>query len=98
MKESPDYFVSYPVELITKVGKISKEVQEKKLKWNLHVMRRKENYVVRRVMGMKVQGGEEVLTGWLDSVRGDIREAGLSGEEVYDRATWRRISSNIDPT
>ena len=23
---------------------------------------------------------------------------GLSGEEVYDRAAWRRLSSRIDPT
>ena len=27
---------------------------------------------------------------WLDKVRDDIKEKGLSGEEVYDRATWRR--------
>ena len=27
---------------------------------------------------------------WLDRVRGDIKEKGLSAEEVYDRATWRR--------
>ena len=54
--------------------------------------------LVRRVMGMKVQGGEEVLKGWFDNVRGDIREARLLWEEAYDRATWRRISSNIDPT
>ena len=33
----------------------------------------------------------------LDSVRDDIREKGLSGKDVYDRATLRRISS-IDPT
>ena len=30
-------------------------------------------------------------------MRDDIREKGLSVEEVYDRATWRRISSYIDP-
>ena len=26
---------------------------------------------------------------WLDRVKGDIKENGLSGEEVYDQATWR---------
>ena len=40
---------------------------------------------------------------WLDSVRDDIREKGVSGEGVYDWATWatwRRIilSSKINPT
>ena len=29
----------------------------------------------------------------LARVRDDIREKGLSGEERYDPATWRRISS-----
>ena len=34
---------------------------------------------------------------WLDKVKDDIKEKGLTGE-VYDRATWRRMSSYIDPT
>ena len=33
-----------------------------------------------------------------DCVKDDLREKGLSGEEVYDRAAWRRLSSRIDPT
>ena len=35
---------------------------------------------------------------WLDKVKDDIKEKGLSADEVYDRATWRRMSSYIDPT
>ena len=34
----------------------------------------------------------------LDRVRDDVKEKGLSVEEVYDRATRRRMSSYIDPT
>ena len=51
-------------------------------------------------MELKVQGEgrEEGLSRWLDSVRDDIKEKGLSGEEVYDPATWRSMSSYIDPT
>ena len=30
-------------------------------------------------------------------MKDDLREKGLSGEEVYDRAAWRRLSSHIDP-
>ena len=26
---------------------------------------------------------------WLDKVKDDIKEKGLSADEVYDRATWR---------
>ena len=35
---------------------------------------------------------------WLDKVKDDIKEKGLSADEVYDGATWRRMSSYIDPT
>ena len=47
---------------------------------------------------MKLQGGRKIGNPkgiWLDRVRDDIKE---SGEEVYDRATRRRMSSYIDPT
>ena len=32
---------------------------------------------------------------WLDRVRDDIKEKGLSREEVYDRATWKRKKERI---
>ena len=34
----------------------------------------------------------------VDNVNDDIKEKGLSADEVYDGATWRRTSSFIDPT
>ena len=40
----------------TKVGKITKKVQERRSKWCGHVMRREEHYVGGRAMLMKVQG------------------------------------------
>ena len=35
---------------------------------------------------------------WLDKVQDDIKEKGLSADELYDRATWRRMSSHMDHT
>ena len=35
---------------------------------------------------------------WLDKVKDDIKEKGLSADDVYDRATWRSMSTSIDPT
>ena len=35
---------------------------------------------------------------WMDKVKNDIKENGLSADDVYDRETWRRMSSYIDPT
>ena len=52
-------------------------------------------------MKVKVQGRRKrgrPKRRWLDRVRDDIKEKGLSEEDVYDRATWRRMSSDIDPT
>ena len=40
----------------TKVGEISKKVQESRLKWYGHVLRREDEYVGKRVMAMEVQG------------------------------------------
>ena len=40
----------------TKVGEISKKVQERRMRWYRHVMRRDEEYVGKRVMGIEVQG------------------------------------------
>ena len=36
--------------------------------------------------------------GWLDKVKDDIKQKGLSADDVYDSATWRRMSSYINPT
>ena len=35
---------------------------------------------------------------WLDKVKEDIKEKGLSADEVYDRGTGKRMPSYIDPT
>ena len=47
--------VTKMTELVTKVGEISKKVQESRLKWYGHVSRREDEYVGKRVMGMEVQ-------------------------------------------
>ena len=85
----------------TKVGEITKKVQERRLKWYGHVMRREEHYAGRRAIVMKVQGIRKrgrPKRRWLDKVKDDIKEKGLSADDVYGRATWRRMSSYIEPT
>ena len=81
------------------MGKSAKKVQERRLKWYGREMRRAEHPVGRRAMEMKAQGRRKrgrPKRIWLDRVRDDIKEKGLSVEEVYDRATC--MSSYIDPT
>ena len=50
---------------------------------------------------MKIQGRRNrgrPKRRWLDKVKDNIKENGLAADDVYDRATWRRMSSYIDPT
>ena len=85
----------------THFRQITKKVQERRLNWYGHVMRREEHCVGRRAMIMKVQRRRKrgrPKRRWLDKVNDDIKEKGLSADNVYDRATWRRMSSYIDPT
>ena len=53
----------------TKVGEISKKVQESRLKWYGHVLRREDEYVGKRVMAMEVPGnrkrGRPNRGGWI---------------------------------
>ena len=85
----------------TKVGEISKKVQESRLKWYGHVLRREDEYVGKRVMAMAVPGKR--MRGrpnrrWLDSIRNDLSERELSREHAQDRAKWRLFVRHIDPT
>ena len=63
-------------------------------------MRREENHVGRRVMNMEVQdrrrrGGPKRR--WIDCVREDLEEKGLTGELAQDRGEWRKLVRNNDP-
>ena len=85
----------------TKVGEISKKVQESRLKWYGHVLRREEEYVGKRVMAMEVPGKRRrgrPKRRWMDSIRNDLSEKELSREDTQDRAKWRSLMRNIDPT
>ena len=42
--------------------------------------------------------GEKEERKMVGQIKDDIKEQGLSADDVYDRATWRRMSSFIDPT
>ena len=45
-----------------------------------------------RVQGRRKRGRPKRR--WLDKVKDDIIEKGLSADDVYDRATWRRMSTS----
>ena len=73
----------------TKVGKISKKVQESRLKWYGHVLRSEDEYVGKRVMGMEVPGKRRrgrPKRRWMDTLGNDLSEKELSREDTLDRA------------
>ena len=80
------------------MGEISKKVQESRLKWYGHVLRREEEYVGKRVMVMEVPGKRRPKRRWLDNIKKDLSERELSGEAAQDRVQWRRLIRTIDPT
>ena len=69
----------------TKVGENTKKIQERSLKWYGHEMR--SSAMVMKVQGRWKRGRPKII--WLDRVMGDIKEKGLSADDVYDRLAWR---------
>ena len=80
---------------------ISKIMLERRLKWYGHVLRRQHTYVGKRVIVVEMAGkrrrGRPKLR-WLDSIRDNLSEIELSGEEAQDRVKLGRLMRNIDPT
>ena len=65
-------------------------MQEGRLKWYGHVLRREEEeyYVGKRARAMEVPGKRRrgrPKRKWLNNMRNDLSESGLSGEEAQDR-------------
>ena len=59
------------------MGEISKKVQESRLKWYGHVLRRVDVYVGKRVTGMEVPGERKrgrLKRRWFDSIRNEFSE------------------------
>ena len=84
----------------TKVVEISKKVQEGRLRWYGHLMRRENDHVGRNTMEMEVQGRRRrgrPRKRWRDCVRDDMQLKGINEEDTQDRNQWRRLIQNGDP-
>ena len=83
-----------------KVTELSKKMQEVRLKWYGHMMRRENNYVGRKVMEMDVPGRQRrgrPKKRWKDYVVEDMRAKSLLEHYMQDRTRWRRLTMNSDP-
>ncbi|KAJ8737028.1 hypothetical protein PYW07_000299 [Mythimna separata] len=81
------------------VRDVGKKLQECRLRWYGHIMRRPMEYVGRRHMNMAVLGARfrgRPRKRWLDVVKSDMRANGLTKKDVEDRAKWRKVSQKAD--
>ncbi|XP_064080729.1 uncharacterized protein LOC135197642 [Macrobrachium nipponense] len=76
-----------------KVTEASKKVQEARLRWYRHLMRREEQHMAREVMDVEVDGTQRrgrPKTRWRDCIRNYMREKGVREEMTQDRGSWKR--------
>ncbi|KAJ8720044.1 hypothetical protein PYW07_012087 [Mythimna separata] len=82
------------------VRDVGEKLQECRLRWYGHIMRRPTEYVGRRCMNMAVLGARSrgrPRMRWLDVVKSDMRANGLTVKDVEDRAKWSKLSRKADP-
>jgi len=83
------------------VTEISKNVQEKRLKWYGHVVRKEDKHIIHRALDMKVEGvraSGRPKRRWSDCVTKDMKEKNLEGTDARDRRKWRTTIMNVSPT
>lgn len=76
----------------TRVAKINDKINETRMRWCGHVLRKLEGAAVKSVWRQSVEGkrskGRQRLR-WRDRVERDMREAELREEDAEKRQTWR---------
>ena len=84
---------------IMEVGDITDKMQETRLRWLGHVVRRGDEYVGKRIRGMQVGRKKRgrPRRRWEDCVKEDMKERGISESEAWDRGEWRRKIRTGDP-
>ena len=83
-----------------KVAELPKKVQEARLRWYGHILRRVKEGVGRRMMDMEMQGRRgrgRSKTRWKDCKAADVREKQLGVGMVHNRNDWRQLIKNSDP-
>ncbi|XP_068245353.1 uncharacterized protein [Palaemon carinicauda] len=69
----------------TGASKLSDKIQESRLRWYGHIMRRDEQYIRKREIEMEVQRTRRIgrlKQRWMDCIKDDLRSKGLTSDEV----------------
>ena len=74
-------------------------LQQNRLQWYGHVLRKEDNDWVKKRMEYEVEGarqrGRQKKT-WKEIVEKDCKASGLNREDVMDRSRWRKQTGMID--
>ncbi|XP_068238320.1 uncharacterized protein [Palaemon carinicauda] len=82
-----------------KVTEVSKKIQEMRLHWFEHVMRRDQGYVGRRLLAMDVPGRKRRARPkrrWMEC-KTDMEGKDLALEDIGDERNWKPLSRKGDP-
>ena len=83
-----------------KVGELSGKMQERRLNWFGHILRKEDEYIGRQVMAMQIEGhrgrGRPKFR-WKDRIKQDLESKGLREEQTADRRRWKLLARNSDP-
>ena len=78
------------------VTNIGVRCRRARLRWFGHVKRREEDYVGRRMLGMRPPGKRgrgRPKQRWMDTINADMRSVGASEEDTEDREIWKTFIS-----
>ena len=84
-----------------KVTELHKKIQEKRLRWYGHILRRDEYHVTRKSMDLRVEGKRKrgrPQRRWMDCLKEDLEERELTEHDAADRQRWRFMTRSDDPT
>ena len=76
------------------------KLREERLRWYGHMMRRKEEYIGKRMLRIELPGRRKrgrPKRRFMDVVKEDMRVAGVTNDIVWGRLEWRRKIRCGDP-
>ncbi|XP_063623124.1 uncharacterized protein LOC134795222 [Cydia splendana] len=82
-----------------KVAPITDKIQESRLRWYGHIMRRDEDHVVRKALALpnNKRGRGRPPATWWSTISMDLKQTQLNKETTQDRPTWRLRTRRADP-
>ena len=82
------------------VATLAEKTRENRLRWYGHVLRREQSSVARRSLELTVAGKRppgKPKQRWLDTIRKDMKERGITESLAANRAAWRKAIHVADP-